>query len=77
LTALEQLPANKQPHELMDTFRHMLEERRGRDGSRLSYTLAEAKKILRPDLNPDAVDQEYGIDDLFRDIEYRRNRRRA
>ena len=65
LTALEQLPANKRPHELMDTFRQMLAERRGRDGARLSYMLAEAKKILRPDLSPDAIDREYAIDDLL------------
>ena len=65
LTALEQLPANKRPHELMDTFRHMLAEQRGRDGALLSYMLAEAKKILRPDLSLDAIDREYAIDDLL------------
>jgi hypothetical protein len=66
LIALEQLPAYKRPHELMDTFRQMLAERRLlQRASALSYILAEAKKILRPDLSPDAIDREYAIDDLL------------
>jgi hypothetical protein len=60
LVALGALPEGQRPTELMDKFRELL-ARPGSRGSHLPIMLAEAKRLLRPDLDPNAIDDEYGL----------------
>jgi hypothetical protein len=51
LVALEGLPEGKRPTELIDRFGELL-ARPGIQGLHPSMMLAEAKRLLRPDLDP-------------------------
>ena len=58
LVALKALPEGQCPTELMDKFRELL-ARPGLRGAHPSIMLAEAKRLLHPDLDPNAIDDEY------------------
>jgi hypothetical protein len=60
LVALEALPEGKRPNELMGRFKELL-ARPGMQGLRPSIMLIEAKRLLRPDLDPNLIDDEYGL----------------
>jgi hypothetical protein len=60
LVALEALPEGKRPDELMDRFKELL-ARPGMQGLHPSIMLTEAKRLLRPDLDPNLIDDEYGL----------------
>jgi hypothetical protein len=60
LVALEQLPAERQPSQLMLDLRQLLAISCG--AFEISLHLAQAKCRLFPDLDPVAVYQEHGID---------------
>jgi hypothetical protein len=54
LVALQALPEGKRPNELMDRFKELL-VRPGLRGSHPSIMLAEAKRLLRRDLDPNSI----------------------
>jgi hypothetical protein len=60
LAALEALPEGKRPAELMERFKELL-ARPGMQGLHPSIMLTEAKRLLRPDLDPNLIEDEYGL----------------